>query len=98
MSESALLRGSRGPVFALHHTEIRGRCAECDAVTLTVRASPAKRAAARDAALEVINVRGFERRAGRLIVAAVFVEPRNRVGINTPVGSHRRLILRCATR
>jgi hypothetical protein len=36
VSKCALLRGARGPVFALHHTVVSGPTAECDPVPLIV--------------------------------------------------------------
>ena len=86
--EHAPLWRSRCPVFALHDTVVGRRGAETDAVTLIIRPHSRKRAASRNIAFEMIDVRRLEIRTRRLIVAAVFVQPGNRVRIGATVGGH----------
>jgi len=81
-----------GPVLSLHHAVIRCRTAKRDAVSLMVGAHARKGAAASDATFEVVDMRGFEVRASRLIVAAVLIQPGNRIRIGAAVRSHRLLI------
>ena len=88
--EHALLRRSRCPVFALHHAVVGGRRAETDAVPSIVRPHSGERAASRNFAFEMIDVRRLEIRTRPLIVAAIFVQPRNRVRIGATVGGRVR--------
>jgi hypothetical protein len=71
MGESTFLHGSTGPVFTLHHSVISCGTSERDPVPMIVRAHAGKRAAARDPAFEVIDVRRLKVWPGGLIVAAV---------------------------
>ena len=93
--ELTSLRRSCRPVFALHHAVIGGRRAECDAVPLIIRSHPGKRAASRNSAFEVIDVRGFEIRTRRLIVVAVLIQPRNWVRIHATVRSQYLFLWAC---
>ena len=77
MGECAMLRRSCSPVFALHQSKIGGRAAECDAIPYVVRAHATKCAAPPHKTFEVVNVRRLPIRSGRLIVAAILVEPRD---------------------
>jgi len=88
MCENTLLRRARRPIFSLHNSVVRRGTSERDAIALVVGAHTSERAAASDASLEMVNVRGFEIQTGRLIVAAVLVEPRNRVGVCPSVRRH----------
>jgi len=88
MCENALLRSARRPILSLHYSVVRRGTAERDAVTLVIGPHARKRAAASDASLEVVNVRRFQVQTGRLIVAAVFVEPGNRVRVCPAVRRH----------
>jgi len=85
--EGALLRGSGSPIFALHHAIVGGGSAECDAVSVIVRAHPGKGTAPRDLAPEVVDVGRLQIGAGGLIVAAVLIQPRNRIRVGAAVGS-----------
>ena len=93
MRERAVLGTSCGPVFALHQSVIRGRAAEGDSIPAVVGSDARKCAASGDKALEVIDVRRFQIRPSGLIMAAIPVQPWNRVGLRTAVGGHRRLRL-----
>jgi len=75
--EYAVLGSARSPVFALHQSKIGGRAAECDAIPYVVRAHATKCAAPPHKTFEVVNVRRLPIRSGRLIVAAILVEPRD---------------------
>ena len=88
VGEGSVLGGAGGPVIAEHYTVIGGGAAERDAIALVVGAHAGEGAAAGDAAFEMVNVRGFEIRAGRLIVASIFVESWNRVGVGVTVRSN----------
>ncbi len=94
MGEDAVLGGASGPVFSLHHAVVGGGAAEGDAISMIVCAEAGERAAARDAAIEMVDVRGFEVQAGGLIVTAVFVEPGNWVRVRTAVGGGELLEMR----
>ena len=74
VSEGASLRGSGGPVLALHNTIIGGWTAECDSIPLVIGADPHESTASGHLPFEMVNVRRFEVWAGRLIVAAVLVK------------------------
>jgi hypothetical protein len=91
MRKRTVLRRSRGPIFALHEPVVSGRAAEPDSIAVVVGPHARECAASRDHALEVINVRGLQIRSRRLIVAAVFVEPWNRIGIDAAISGHPRL-------
>ena len=90
MRKRTMLRRSRGPIFALHQPVISGRAAEPDSIAVVIGPHARERAASGDQALEVINVRGLQIRSRRLIVAAVFVEPWDRIGIDSAIRGHRR--------
>ena len=77
--ESALLRRSGSPVFALHQPIICGRSAERDAIPVVINAHTSKCAGPSDKTFEVIYMRRIPIRSGGLIVAAILVEPWNRV-------------------
>src|SRR6266481_860579 len=81
MCERTLLRGSRCPIFTLHHAIVGGWTAERDPVPLIIRAHAGERAAPRYQAFEVINMRRLQIRPCRLVVTTVFVQPWNGVGI-----------------
>ena len=85
MCEYAVLGRACSPVFALHESKIGGRAAECDAIPLVVRAHATKCAAPRHKTFEVVNVRRLQIRSGRLIVAAIFVEPRDWVWLGAAI-------------
>src|SRR5579872_1297859 len=91
MRECSPLRRPRGPIFALHNAIIGCGTAESNAIAVIVGAHAGEGAAASETALEVINVRRLEVEGSRLVVAAVFVQPGNWVGIAAPVRCHRRL-------
>jgi hypothetical protein len=91
MRKRTMLRRSRGPIFALHQAVVSGRAAEPDSIAVVVCPHARECAASGDEALEVINVGGLQIWSGRLIVAAVFVEPWNRIGIDAAISRHRRL-------
>src|ERR1700733_11774096 len=92
VGESSVLRGTRRPVIAGHDAVIGGGAAKWDSISLVVGAHPCECAATRYFSFEVVNMRRLEIRSSRLIVAAVFVEPWNRVWIGVPVCSDGYLI------
>lgn len=85
VSEYAVLGGAGSPVFALHQPKIRGRAAESGAIPLIIRAHTAECTGPGDETFEVINVREFNIRPGRLVVAAILVEPWNRIRIGAAI-------------
>lgn len=86
MRESALLRRAPGPIFALHHAIIRGGTPKGNTISVIVGAHASKGTAPGNATLEMVYMRRFKIRSGWLIVAAVFVQPRNRIGVGAAVG------------
>src|SRR5580658_7775519 len=92
MREGALLRSSGGPVLPLHHAVICCGTAKRDPIPFFVRARTRKGAAASNSAFEVVDIGRFEVCTRRLIVAAILVQPRNRIRIGATVRSHRLLI------
>ena len=91
MRKRTILRRSRGPIFALHQPVVSGRAAERDSISVVVGSHARECAASGDQAFEVINVGRLQVRSRRLIVAAVSVEPWNRIGIDAAISSYRRL-------
>jgi hypothetical protein len=89
MRKRTMLRRSGGPKLALHQAVIGSRGAERDSIPLVVGPHTRECAASGDQALEVIDVRGLQIRSRRLIVAAVLVEPWNRIGIGAAISGHR---------
>ena len=89
MRKHALLRRSRGPILASHYPVVSGRGSEPDSIAVVVGPHARECAASGNQALKVINVRGLQIRPRRLIVAAVFVEPWNRIRIDAAIRRHR---------
>src|SRR5258706_9730176 len=89
MGESALVRGSRCPIFTLHHAIVGCWAAECDPISLIIRSHASECTAARHQSFKVIDMRWFQIRPGRLIVTTVFVQPRNGVGIGASICGSR---------
>jgi hypothetical protein len=87
VGESSLLSGASGPVIAGHDAVIGGRATECDSIPLIVGAHTGESAATGYFSFEVINMRRLEVRARGLIVASVFVEPRDWVWVGATVRS-----------
>ena len=85
VGERALLRRAGSPVFPVHDAIVRRRRAKRDAIALIIRAHARKGAAASGVALEMVNMRGLEVRASGLVMAAIFVQPGNGVGIGAAI-------------
>lgn len=87
-----------GKIGALHIAEVRGWAAPGDAVPLVVRAHACPVVAARDFAFEVENIGKLHTRRGRLVMASVLVQPRNRIrtvaAIECRSGNRRRTVFR----
>jgi hypothetical protein len=64
-------------MLPLHHAIVSRRATECDLISLVVGADTRKRAAPGDATFEMVDVRWFEIRTRRLVVAAILIEPGN---------------------
>jgi hypothetical protein len=92
VSKGTMLRSSGGPILSLHHTVIRCRTAKSDAISLVVGAHACKGAAPGDSTFEMVDMRGFEVWACRLIVAATLIQPGNWIRIGATVRSHRLLV------
>jgi len=86
VGEGTLLRGSRGPIFSEHNAVVGGGTSEGNAGALIVSTHAGEGAAARHSALEMIDVRGLKIGTSRLIVTAVFIQPRDWIGISASVG------------
>src|SRR5882762_7077287 len=89
MRESTLLRGPRRPIFTLHYAIVGCWAAECDPISLIIRAHASECTAARHQSIEVIDMRWFQIGPGRLIVTSVLVQPRNGVRIRAPIRGRR---------
>jgi len=79
MRECTVLRRSRGPVFTLHQSVVWSDCQR----RIDFRGCPSpslEGAASGDKTLEVIDMRRLQIRSCWLIVAAILIEPWNRVG------------------
>src|SRR6202043_3680331 len=81
VGEDALLGRTRGPIFAAHYPIVGRGAAESNAIALVVRADPSECTAAGHEPFKVENMRRLQIRSGGLIVAAVFIQPRNGVRI-----------------
>ena len=85
MCECTMLRGACSPVFTLHQPIVGGGAAERDPIPLVVRAHARERATACDQSLEMVDVGRLQVRSGRLIMAAILVEPGNGVRLGAPI-------------
>ena len=85
VSEGAVLCRARGPVFTLHQAIVRCRTAKRDSASLVVGAHAGKGTAARDSSFKVVDVRWLQICPGWLIVAAILIQPRNRVGLGAAI-------------
>src|SRR2546428_7685135 len=93
VSEGALLCCSGGPVFPLHHAVVSRGTAKRYSISLIVGTHASKGAAPGDTPFEMVDVRRFEVRACRLIVAAILIQRWNWVRIGAPVRGHRLLFI-----
>ena len=80
MSERPVLWRACSPVLTLHHAVIRRRATERDSISFVVGAHASEGAAPSNSSREVVNMGGLRVWPGRLIMAAIFVQPRNCVG------------------
>lgn len=85
VGERSLLGCAADPILTLHHTVVGGRTAEGDPISRVVRAHAGEGAAAGNATLEMIDMRWFKVSSGRLVMAAIFVQPGDRVGIRPTI-------------
>ena len=90
VAEGAVLGRAGCPVFPLHQAIVGGRSTERNSIALVIGSRAAEGTASRHSSLEMVNVRGLEIGPGRLIVASVLIQPRNRVGIGAAVRRARR--------
>ncbi len=88
VGEGALLCRAGRPILALHHAVVRGRTPKRDPISVIVGAHPGESAASRHSTFEMEYVRRFQVRPGGLIVAAIFVQPRDRIRVSSAVRSH----------
>ena len=89
VSEYTVLGRAGGPVFPLHQPIICGRGAERNTIPVVIRAHADECAGPRDKTIEVVNVRKLHIRSGRLIVAAILVEPWNGVRLSAAIRRSR---------
>jgi hypothetical protein len=82
-------RCPRSPIFAVHDTEVGRLSAEQDALTLAVGARAIESRTPSYSTFEMIDVRRFQVRTCRLVVATVHVQPRNWEGIGRTVWINR---------
>ena len=85
MGEGSAVRRAAGPVFSLHESIVGCRTAKSDSVSLTLGPNAGEGAAPGHSSLEMVDVRGFQTWACGLIVTAILIEPRNRIGIGPAV-------------
>jgi hypothetical protein len=85
VSEGTKLGRPGGKIFSPQKGEIGAWGAECDPVAFAVGPHAGKVVAARHLALEMVDTGGLHPRSRRLVVAAVPIEPGDRVGIGAPV-------------
>lgn len=82
--EDAVLGCASCPVFALHDAIIRSRTTERDSISVVVGAHARERAAPGNSSFEMVDVRRLQVASGGLIVAAILVQPGNRIGPGAP--------------
>jgi hypothetical protein len=93
VSEGALLCCSGSPVFPLHHAVVSRGTAKRYSISLIVGTHASKGAAPGDPPFEMVDVRRFEVRACRLIVAAILIQRWNWLRIGAAVRGHRPLFI-----
>ncbi|HTG01304.1 MAG TPA: hypothetical protein VK654_12065 [Nitrospirota bacterium] len=85
MSESPLAGRPTGEVFPLHEGVVRGWIPKGQTVSLIIGTHADEIAAPGNLPLEMVNARRFIAQAGRLIVTAVFVKPRDGKGVSAAI-------------
>lgn len=93
VSESPLLGSSGGPVFCLHDAIISRRAAKGDSIPFVIGPHSCEGAAAGYSALKMVDMGRLQVRTGGLIVAAIFVQPRNREGSGGAVCGYGLLVV-----
>ena len=85
MGEYPGLRSAAGEVFPLHESVIGRRSAERHSTSIVVGARADETGTPADPAFKMINVGRFQLRPRWLVVAAIFVQPWNRIGFSVAV-------------
>ncbi len=85
MSECACLQSASGKVFSLHKSVVGCPCAERNAVALIVGAHTGEISAPGDSPFEMENVRRFQVWACGLVMTAILIQPRYRIGISAAI-------------
>ena len=97
MTEGAYLGRPGCKILSPDKREVCAWGTKSNPITLVVGPHAGEIIATCNVALEVIDIRRFHSRSWRLIVAPIFVQPGNRVGIGTPIRwntiRHRRVFL-----
>ena len=83
--KGSVLCGARSPVLALHDAIVRRRTTKRDSIAPVIGAHAGERTAPGNAPSEVVNMRGLQVCASRLIVAAVLIQPGDGEGIGAAV-------------
>jgi hypothetical protein len=84
--KGSMLSGARSPVLALHDAVIRSRTTKRDSTAPVIGAHAGERTATSNASFEVVNMRGLQVCASRLIMAAVLIQPGDGEGLGSAVG------------
>ena len=79
------LRSTACPIFSLHKPVIGCGCAEWNPVAFVISAQTNEAGTSGDATPKMVDVRWLQIRARRLVMAAVLIQPRYRVGIGAAV-------------
>jgi len=85
VGECSDLRSASREVFPIHKSVVRSRSAKCDSIAFIISANAREIGTPADSALEMIDVRWLQLRTSRLIMAAVLIQPRNRIRIGAAV-------------
>ena len=85
VSEGPVLFRSRSPILTLHNAKVRRRATKGDPISLVVGAPAGEGTTPSDPSFEVVDMRRLQVGAGRLIVAAILIQPRNREGLSAAV-------------
>lgn len=85
VSKGSVLCGAPSPILALHDAIVRRRTTKRDSIALVIGAHAGEGTAPGNASFEVVNMRGLQVCAGRLIMAAVLIQPGDGERLGAPV-------------
>lgn len=93
VSESTVLGCSGGPVFSLHDAVVSRRTAKGDSIPFVIGPHSCEGAGAGYSALKMVDMGRLQVLSGGLIVAAIFVQPRNGEGIGGAIRGDGLLVI-----